>query len=142
MNKKANYTNLGLSSPMSIELRRLVEKQLLEDLKKYEISHENFKFDWSESCIEGHLSEYLDSSLENYSAIALFDNNDQLIAEGWMEYINDYDETNNCKYFIAYWDYLDIYENGKWVKAKTSFGVPKHILNILPENLRVKFQNN
>ena len=141
MNKKANYTNLGLSSPMSIELRRLVEKQLLEDLKKYEINPENLKFDWSESCIEGHLSEYLGSSLENYSGIALFDHNDKLIAEGWMEYINDYDEDNNCKYFIAYWEFLDICKNEKWVKAKDCTGVPKHILNILPNNLKNKFQN-
>lgn len=141
MNITPNYTDLGLSSPMSIELRKVVESQLLDDLKNYSINWENLKFDWSESCIEGHLSEHLDSLLENYSGIKLFDENDNLIFEGWMEFINDYDEINNCKYFIAFWDYLDVYENGSFVNIKTEPGLPTHILKILPENLKLKFNN-
>ena len=136
-----NYKDLGLSSPMSIKLRKVVENQLLDDLKNYNIKCKKLNFDWSESCIEGHLSEYLGSSLENYSGIKLFDQNDNLIILGWMEYINYYDEINNCKYFIAYWDYLSVYENGSFINIKTKPGLPTHILNILPKNLKLKFNN-
>jgi hypothetical protein len=59
MNKKTNYIDLGLSSPMGINLRKLVESQLLQDLINYGIDKLDLKFDWSESCIEGHDTDYL-----------------------------------------------------------------------------------
>ena len=81
---KPNYTDFGLSSSMSLELRKIVEKQLEEDLKFYVVTTNDLYFDWSGSCIEGHLSSYLNSSLENYSGITVYDSNDTIIAEGWI----------------------------------------------------------
>ncbi|WP_180349995.1 hypothetical protein [Bacillus sp. D386] len=49
---KPNYTDLGFADKMGPKLRMLVEKQLCDDLRFYGITANEFKFDWSESCIE------------------------------------------------------------------------------------------
>lgn len=111
---------------MGPKLRALVEKQLLEDLKYYDVTDSNLKFDWSNSCIEGSYTEYLDGSLENYSGISLYDKNDELVAEGWMEFIH------SEPHFIVYWDHL-IFRNHH-PKEKTEFGIPKHIQEFINSN--------
>lgn len=53
--KKFNYYyDRGMSGSMGPKLRRLVETQLIDDLKNYGLNNPNLKFDWSESCVEGH----------------------------------------------------------------------------------------
>jgi hypothetical protein len=91
---------------MGPELRSLVERHLVEDLKFYGIDKE-LHFDWSDSCIEGHDTNYLDGSLENFSGIAVFDNHENLVADGWMEFIHEGD------FFLAYWNYVTTWESDK-----------------------------
>lgn len=124
MNKP--YYTLGLSSVMGPKLRELVENQLLEDLKYYDYKSTRLKFDWSDSCIEGSESKYLDGTVENFSGIALYDNENNLVAEGWMEFIH------SEPHFIAYWDHL-IFKNGH-MKEKVEFGIPKHIKEFIKIN--------
>lgn len=114
MNKaKPNYTDLGLSSQMGPELRSLVERHLVEDLKFYGIDKE-LHFDWSDSCIEGHDTNYLDGSLENFSGIAVFDNHENSVADGWMEFIHEGD------FFLAYWNYVTTWESDKKLSGITN----------------------
>jgi len=54
---------------MGKELREEVQQQLLSDLEKYEVPIDNLSFD---SCLEGHCVYYLNSSVENFSGIMVF----------------------------------------------------------------------
>ncbi len=69
---------------MGLKLRQLVEKQLSNDLRNYKVVQKKLKFNWSESCIEGHDLDFLDGSVENFSDIAVYDNKDKLIAKRWI----------------------------------------------------------
>jgi hypothetical protein len=51
MAMQPNYIDLGLSSPMSAEVRDLIEHLLIEDLKLYGVDQDNLRFDWSDSCV-------------------------------------------------------------------------------------------
>lgn len=127
---KPNYHDLGLSSSMSTRLRSLVEKQLLLDLKNYSKGFENLKFDWSESCIEGHESNHLGGYLENFSGIAIYNTDEKLIADGWMDFIHEGD------FFLAFWDYITIWHDQERIFEKAKPGIPNHIWNQIPEEIR------
>jgi len=127
MDKKPDFINLGYASKMGSKLKFLVEQQLIEDLNNYDFHEEGLKFDWSDSVIEGHYSEYLDGSVENFSGICLYNKLDELIAEGWMDFVHEDD------FFVAYWDHL-LFRNHH-PKEKTEFGIPKHVLAMLPGNI-------
>lgn len=122
-----DYNNLGMSITMGPKLRKLVENQLLEDLRIYGVSFDNLKFDWSESCIEGHQTFYLDGSVENFSSIGLYSSDDQLIAHGWMDFVHNVE--NN--FFKAYWDLLETFIDGQQ-ENKKEFGIPDHIWDMIP----------
>jgi len=133
MNRKPNYIDLGLSSPTNINLRKLIESQLLQDLRNYGIDRMDLKFDWSESCIEGHDTHYLESSLENYSGITIYDKDDRLVADGWMEFVHDGD------FFITYWEFIEIFDNEKVVRQKDKPGIPEHIWAKLPDDIKTNY---
>lgn len=133
MNNKPNYNDLGFSSPMSIDLRKIVESQLLQDLKNYGIDKLDLKFDWSKSCIEGHDTDYLESSLENYSGITIFDKDDILVADGWMGFIHEGD------FFITYWEFVQTFDKDKVIGQKNKPGIPKHIWNKLPDDIKPNY---
>jgi hypothetical protein len=134
---KQNYLDMGLSFPMGPELRKEVERQLLIDLSKYNVLNTNIKFDWSDSCIEGHSATYLDGSLQNYSGIQVYDENGDYIGDGWMEFILEKVED----LFIVYWEFLDIIDNGKEIGLKETPGIPDHIYELLPQKFRSKYAN-
>lgn len=133
---KPNYSNLGLSTCMGEKLRKEVETQLINDLKTYGIYSENLKFDWSDSCIEGHAAKYLDGKVENFSGIMVFNELDELIVDGWMEFI--YEKDRNL--FIAFWEFLDIFIDGQEVSKKNKSGIPEHIIDLLPFDLKEKYK--
>lgn len=133
---KPDYKNLGFSSMMGPELRMVVEQQLYDDLKVYGIVGKQFKFDWSESCIEGRETTYLDGRVENFSGIHIFNEKDEHVAEGWMEFIHEptYD------FFIAYWEFLDSFDSGREINIKGNSGIPIHIYNRIPEKVRLSYK--
>ena len=132
---KPNYKDLGFTDRMGPKLRTIVERQLAEDLKNYKIDKVNLKFDWSESCIEGYRTKYLDGSVENFSGIAVFDSQDNLLAEGWMEFIHDND------FFLTYWEFVTTWDNQKRLKNKREVGIPRHIWQQIPEELKTKHKD-
>lgn len=127
---KPNYQDLGFSKTMGPKLRELVESQLIEDLKFYGIHRKDLKFDWAKSCIEGHDTTYLDGSLENYSGIGVFDSNDNMVADGWMEFVHEED------FFLCYWDHVLTWNNNLMVGKKELFGLPEHIWLQIPDAIK------
>lgn len=133
---KPNYNNFGLSYPMGEKLRKEVERQLSNDIKHYGINNEILKYDWSESVIEGRYSKVLDGHMNNFSYIKIFNSMDEIIAEGWIDFIHE----EQYDLFIVYWDQLDLYENGNTKEGK-EFGIPDYIYQKLPNDLKVKYKN-
>ena len=129
---KPNYTDLGYADCMGEKTRKIVEKQLKEDLSYYSINNRKLKYDWSDSCIEGRHAHFEDGAVENFSGIKVYDSNDNLVAEGWMDFIYE----KNKDLFIVYWDFLDIFQNGQMVYIKNIPGIPLHVLEKLPEDLK------
>ncbi len=130
-------TDLGFSSCMGPRLRRFVERQLLQDLTYYlkpEIALDKQKliFDWSESCIEGHRTAWLDGELENFSGIVLRNDTHSPIAEGWMDFI----ETEGA--LLVFWWFLRGFADGN-INPKTSNDVPFHIWQSLSEDAKEKW---
>src|SRR5262245_31928385 len=121
--------SLGDTKCMGPMLRAEVERQLLEDLLHYQVGVVNPIFDWSEICIEGHATRYLDGEMENWSGITVLDSVGQTIADGWMEFIHGGGDNP----LFVFWEFLTIYENGKQREAKRQPGIPRHIWEELPE---------
>ncbi|WP_324678855.1 hypothetical protein [Hymenobacter sp. GOD-10R] len=132
---KPNYTDLGLSSPMGPQLRKLVEEQLIVDLRYYHIDKPVLKFDWSESCIEGNDAIYLDGYLENYSGITIFDEADCLVADGWMDFVLAGD------FFLVYWDFITTWDEEKQFANKSQPGIPDHIWLQIPDDIKGNYKN-
>lgn len=126
--------DLGLSDCMGPDLRQFVERQLLADLNQYLspdslIKSDDVHFDWSDSCVEGHRFRWLDGEIENFSGVAIRDRRQELVAEGWMEFI----ETGGS--LEAFWWFL---RGGKdyAIQNKNSNCVPEHIWNRLGDDVR------
>jgi len=122
--------DMGLAITMGPRLKTEVEKQLLKDLKHYHEFTGDLRFDWSNSCIEGKCMDYLDGSLDRFSGIEIYNAMDQLVCEGWMEflYVEERDQ------MIVYWGLLDIYIDGTKVEKKSDVGMPEHIKNMSKNN--------
>ncbi|MCA1032877.1 hypothetical protein LCL95_17850 [Bacillus timonensis] len=129
---KPNYIDLGFSNCMGPELRTKIEELLVKDLKQYGVKANMFKFDWSESCVEGKRTTYLDGDVEDFSGIKVFNEDDELLADGWMEFIHDKDKD----FFISFWDFLSIYKYGRETEVKKEIGLPNHIIEKLPNSIR------
>ena len=112
---------------MGPELRKLVETQLLAELHHYRLDKPNLKIDWSNSQVEGHSMAYLDGTIESYSGILVLDENNQIVADGWMEFILEGD------FFLAYWDHITTREGKKKLSEKQMPGIPKHVWKQIPE---------
>ncbi len=106
-----------------------VENKLVDDLNEYVLSGQKFqrgdvKFDWSESCIEGRRTSYLDGKLENFSGIQVLDRSSETIVDGWMEFI----ETEGTLH--VFWWFLS--SSGKYdLRNKRTNQVPAHVWKLL-----------
>lgn len=126
--------NLGFSNCMGPELRQFVERQLIVDLNQYlapgsVIKSTDIHFDWSDSCVEGHRSRWLDGEIENFSGVAIRNHRQELVAEGWMEFI----ETEGS--IEVFWWFLRG-GNDYAIQAKNSNHVPEHIWDRLGDDAR------
>lgn len=125
---------LGFSGLMGPKLRAYVEEQLVADLNWYLPKHQIYQrsdvhFDWSESCIEGHRTHWLDGEIENFSGIVVFNEDRNLIAEGWMEFI----ETEvGLEVFWWFLHFADQHET----QGKDSNTVPGHVWSRLSADIR------
>lgn len=123
----------GTPAGMGSKLRTIIENQLLEDLRSYKIDKENLKFDWSNSASEGHKAEYLDGTVENFSGILVLDENGNIVADGWMEFILE------PGFFLVYWDHITTREGKKKLGEKQMPGIPKQVWKKIPEELKSKY---
>lgn len=135
MTKKPNYIDMGFGRSMGPKLKKLVEEHLTEDLNHYGIDNQHLKFDWSESCIEGKCTDLLDGSIDRYSSIYVFDTGDNLIADGWMEFIHE------DAFFLVYWDMVTTYSDDKIIIDKKS-GIPNHVWTKIPDNIKSSYIND
>ena len=135
MSIKPDYANLGFTSPMGPQLRALVVEHLLADLQHYMNVDFEIKFDWSQTCIEGRDSVYLDGYLDNFSTIRLFDSNDNFIAEGWMDFVHE------LGFVIVFWDHLEFAKPGS-PAGKPEFGIPPHIWEKIPNEFKHNYKKD
>ena len=133
--RTSNYTELNYAERMGPKLRALVESQLVADLKHYKVTGDGLKFDWSDSCIEGKHADHLDGSLDRFSGIAVFNPKDELVAEGWMEFVKEGD------FFLTYWEYVTTWEGNKKLSDKSAKGMPLWIWKQLPESIRSNYKD-
>jgi hypothetical protein len=131
---KPNNTEFGAVSDFyEPNLIKKLEEQLSNDLMEYGLKEDKYKFDWSESIAESG-RRYLDVELIDFSYIYVFNVNDKIVAEGWMETI--YDKSVN--FIIAFWEFLHFNNGGKCKSVKRKCGIPAHVLNKLPLSTREK----
>ena len=121
----------GFSDCMGERLREFVERELILDLNIYlpeadRLHLADARFDWSESCVEGHRAIYLDGEIENFSGIAVYDPEGDLVAEGWMDFIECQDT------FKIFWLFLHPGESYQLLQ-EPSGRVPAHVSNTLDE---------
>jgi len=119
---------------MGPKLRAYVEEQLLADLNWYlpeqqAYQRSDIQFDWSESCVEGHRTHWLDGEIENFSGIAVLDKDQRLIAEGWMEFIETEDDLE------VFWWFLTSADQPVF-QGKNTNKVPSHVWNRLSAEVR------
>ena len=117
--------NLGFATSMSRELRHEVESQLLRDLAHYGVETEGLSIDWSDTCPEGHCTEYLGGRLENWSGVGVLNTSSRCVASGWLEFVHGGSDNP----LFVFWEYLDA--DGSEGKQKK--GIPKHVWDLLPE---------
>ena len=120
---------------MSPELRELVENQLLAELPHYKLEKQNLKFDLSGSANEGHQMQHPDGIIASFSGILVLDENNAIVADGWMDFILEPD------LFLPYWDHITTREGKKKLAEKQMPGIPKHIWKQIPMELREKYSD-
>ena len=130
--RKPDYPASDSALMMPLELKQLIEKQLLADLAFYMNDVTGIKFDWSECIAEGHCAEYLNPAIEDFSDIYIYDNNENLVAKGWMDFIAKHDD----EFFIAYWKFIKIFDESRKIENKSEATIPIHIWELLPEHIR------
>lgn len=127
----------GFSCCMGKNLRKEVERQLLLDLNTYTSIVDELKFDWSESVMEGHGKHCSDGYIQNFSNIKLRNERNEVVVDGWMDFILERD----YELFIVYWEFLDIYNNNNNNATKLcGCGIPRHVYECLPKELREKYK--
>lgn len=132
-NKDLDKKIYGAASLMSPELRESVEKKLLDELTNYKLEKENLKFDWSGSANEGHQMQHPAGIIASFSGILILDENNAIVADGWMDYIIDED------LFLPYWEHITTREGKKKLAEKQMPGIPKHVWKEIPIALREKY---
>ncbi len=82
-------TDPGYPDYMGPRLRAEVERQLFKDFQRYsdELS-DDLAINWSDICPEGHVTEYLDGWLENWSDVWIVTAQGERIAWGWIDFIH------------------------------------------------------
>jgi hypothetical protein len=117
---------------MGEKLRALVEAHLTKDLRNYHVASAKLRFDWSESYGAGRSYTHLDGKVENFNRIIVFDENNNLVADGCMDFIA------NRFFFLAYWDLVTTWQHGEILKEKKEQGMPMSVWRQLPEALMTK----
>lgn len=68
----------------------------------------------------------------NFSGVSLYDTDNLLVADGWMDFITD----EKKELLLVFWDQLDLYEDGIERTVRHFEGIPEHIAKQLNDSLR------
>jgi hypothetical protein len=118
---------------MGQALRAEVERQLLADLEHYALPADGLRIDWSDSCQEGHVTDVLNGTLEDLSAVVVVDPFGKVVAYGWMDFIH----RGGDNPLFVFWLFLTIVRNGQKERVKRKPTIPEHVWSRLPESSRV-----
>jgi hypothetical protein len=123
----------GAAAIMPPELRTQIETQLLAELPYYKLEKQNLRLDWSGSVNEGHQMKHPDGIIVSLSGILVLDEANNIVADGWMDFILEPD------LFLPYWDHITTREGKKKLGEKQMPGIPKHVWKQIPIELREKY---
>ena len=73
--------------------------------------------------------------IASFSGILVLDENNQIVADGWMEFIQEPD------LFLPYWEHITTREGKKKLSEKQMPGIPKHVWKHIPMELREKYSD-
>lgn len=126
-----NKPNYGFTEIMGPLLREYVKQSLVQDLQHYlpkerNIQYSDCIFDWSDTCIEGHRTTYLDGELENFSGIIIYDRDKNVIVNGWMDFVEQGDNLH------IYWLFLEGGPQYK-IQSKKAAVIPQHVWCLLDD---------
>ncbi|HEX6483699.1 MAG TPA: hypothetical protein VF043_33045 [Ktedonobacteraceae bacterium] len=111
------------------EQRLSFQNTLLQDFQRYSDKlSDDLAIDWSDTCPEGHTTEYLDGYLENWSGVWVVTTQGERIAWGWMDFIHGGGDNP----LFVFWYYLHFGANTQDVVR--AHGIPQHIWESLPES--------
>jgi hypothetical protein len=128
-NKDPGYTH-----HMGPRLRAEVEKQLIDDFRRYAAEQrDDLTIDWSETCPEGHETAYLDGRLENWSDVCIVNAQGETVARGWIDFIHG---SGDHPLFV-FWYSLRFGANTEDVVRAQ--GIPQHIWENLPERTKALY---
>ncbi|MBE7463590.1 MAG: hypothetical protein HS116_08810 [Planctomycetes bacterium] len=111
------------------DLRAYVEAELIVESNKLGVSMIGWRFDWSDTCPEGHPFQYLDGLLENLGNVSIFGLSPDERANGSIDWVLDAQEGRPR----IYWEDLYVYQNGVWIQIAKFKSIPDHIWNTLSE---------
>ena len=135
-NMTPDFQTYGFSDHISQFLRAEIERQLVIDLAHYGVDSQDLRFNWSKSFKEGHESVYKADWMESYSGMEVFSTSGKLVADGWLDFVTD------GELLLVYWDVLDIKEGDMQVNVKKKFGIPPHIWEQIPVDVRPAYEKN
>lgn len=126
--------NYGYTDIMGPLLREYVKRSLVQDLQHYlskdqKVEYSDCIFDWSETCIEGHRATYLDGQLENFSGIRIYDHFNNLVVDGWMDFVPEGDNLH------VYWLFLHGGSRYK-IQSKETVDIPQQIWRLLDSSTK------
>lgn len=124
--------HLPSSAQMGPQLRAEVEAQLLADLREYDLDSSALRIDWSNACGEGHCKQAFDGNLESLSDVFVIDDEGQVLAEGWMDFIHGGGDNP----LFVFWLFLRIRKGKRWRQVKSQPNIPEHVWERLPDSTR------
>lgn len=67
---------------------------------------------------------YLDGSLDRFSEISIYDDKNEIVADGWMDF--EFNEVTNR--LIVYWRFIDIYLSQNNIRTIENDEMPKRLI--------------
>jgi hypothetical protein len=121
------------ASLMSDALRRHVERELLRDLAHYRPAQlgGGLTVDWSNPCQEGHCVKSLGGLLESMSDVAVRDQNGNVIADGWVDFVR----AGSNPPFV-FWLFLHVVDENGARSVKETNEIPAHVWLRLPNEVK------
>lgn len=121
-----------IKNEMEPRLQAEVERQLMDDLRHYGVEGPNLTIEWWDRCGEGHGTEIFEGWLEEVSGLLVLDEEWNVVAEGWMDFIHGGGDNR----LHVFWLFLNLVESGQRRGVKEYPAIPEHIWRRLSDAQR------